>query len=85
MMKDRSVFYCNYTVGPDAYAEAAQVCGLYGRRALLIGGQKAMAAALPRLTAALAGSGIEIAAAEPFGHDCTEPGWPTAPGNWVRT
>lgn len=74
MMQNRSVFYCSYTVGPDAYAEAGQVCRLYGRRALLIGGEKAMAAALPRLTAALEGSGVELAAAEPFGHDCTEAG-----------
>ena len=67
----RSVYYCNYTIGEDAYADVPAVCGLYGSRVLLIGGNKGMAAGLPRLTAALAGSKIEIADKVVYGHDCT--------------
>lgn len=67
----RSVYYCNYTIGEDAYADVPAVCGLYGSRVLLIGGNKGMAAGLPRLTAALEGSKIEIADKVVYGHDCT--------------
>ena len=67
----RSVYYCNYTIGEDAYADAAAVCSLYGHRALLIGGVKGMAAGLPRLEAALAGSTVKIADKVVYGHDCT--------------
>ena len=67
----RSVYYCNYTIGEDAYAETAAVCGLYGGRALLIGCEAGMAAGLPRLTEALAGSTVAIADRVVYGHDCT--------------
>ena len=46
-MGTRSVHYCNYTIGANAYEQVGKVCRVYGRRALLIGGEKAMAAALP--------------------------------------
>ncbi|MBQ8647218.1 MAG: iron-containing alcohol dehydrogenase family protein, partial [Oscillospiraceae bacterium] len=55
----------------NAYQQAAEVCRVYGRRALLIGGEKAMAAALPRLRAQLAGSGVKIVEAVVYGEDCT--------------
>ena len=70
----RSVFFCNYSVGPKAYSLVPEVCRPFGTKALLIGGQRAMAAGRPRLEAALAGSGLELADAVLFGGDCTQAG-----------
>lgn len=74
-----SVFFCNYSIGPEAYREAAEICRPYGTRALLIGGRRAMAAGRVRLEEALAGSGVEIAEAVCYGSDCTE----AAIGKWA--
>ncbi len=71
MMNTRSVYYCNYTIGENAYSQVADICRAYGKRALLIGGEKAMAAALLRLQAQLAGSGIKIVESVVYGKDCT--------------
>ena len=70
-MDTRSVHYCNYTVGADAYGEVGEICRVYGRRALLIGGEKAMAAALPRLEAKLAATGVKIVESVVYGEECT--------------
>ena len=70
-MNSRSVYYCNYSIGEDVYGEAAKVCKLYGKRILLIGGQKALNAGKPRLLDHLAGSGLEIVDTVLYGHDCT--------------
>ena len=71
MMNNRSVYYCSYTIGDSPYSQVAELCRPYGKRALLIGGEKAMAAALPRLQEQLSGSGIKIVEAVPYGKDCT--------------
>lgn len=68
-----TTYFANYTIGPDAYEAVPRVCRIYGTRALLIGGEKAMAAAAPALEKALEGSEIQIAAREVFGADCTAP------------
>ncbi len=70
-MRTRSVYYCNYSIGENAYEETARVCGRYGRRILLIGGEKGLAAGAERLKHALAGSGLEIVDTVIFGEDCT--------------
>jgi len=74
MMTSRAVYYCNYTIGVDAYASVAKICGVYGKRVLLIGGEKALAAAKDRLLAAIEGSSLEIVDTVLFGHDCTYEG-----------
>lgn len=66
-----TVCFCNYSIGANAYEEVASTCKFYGKKILLIGGEKAMAAGKARLEAAIAGSGLEIVAAELYGHDCT--------------
>lgn len=71
MMPVRSVYYCNYSIGPAAYGEVAGVCRSAGRRILLIGGEKALAAGAARLRAALTGSALEIVGVERFGGECT--------------
>jgi len=70
-MAARSVYYCNYTIGANAYEEVAAICRPYGKRALLIGGIKAMDAALSRLKDALIDSDLEIVDTIPYGHECT--------------
>lgn len=70
-MKTRAVYYCNYSIGENAYEEVADVCQIYGSRVLLIGGKKAMAAGLSRLLEKIEGSSLEIVETVLFGHDCT--------------
>ena len=71
MMSTRSVYYCSYSIGKNAYELVADICRPHGKRALLIGGEKAMAAALPRLQAQLEGNGIKIVESVVYGKDCT--------------
>lgn len=71
MMNTDSVYFCNYSIGEDVKKEIADVCSRYGRKMLLIGGEKALAAGKERLLAALSGTGIEIADTVLFGSDCT--------------
>lgn len=66
-----SVFFCNYSIGPDAYQAAAELCRPYGTRALLIGGRRAMAAGQSKLEAAVRSCGLEIVEAVCYGADCT--------------
>lgn len=49
-----------YTVGADAYERVPEVCKRYGKKAIVVGGKKAMAAAKPYLEKALSGSDLEI-------------------------
>jgi len=70
-MQTHSVYFCNYSIGADVCGEVYDTCRLFGKKALLIGGRKAMEAGLPRLRAALAGTDLEIIDAVPFGHECT--------------
>ena len=70
-MGTRSVCYCNYSIGSDAYREVSRVCKVYGKRVLLIGGRKALEAGESRLRAHLEGSGLEIVDTKLYGHDCT--------------
>ena len=43
-MNIEAVFFCNYSIGTDTWKEVPFVCGLYGKRILLIGGKKALRA-----------------------------------------
>lgn len=70
MMNDQ-VYFCNYTIGEDAYGDVAKICEPFGTKILLIGGEKALAAAKDRLLAALSGSKLEIAETLLFGNECT--------------
>lgn len=58
-MTNTSYLPC-YTVGVDAYGAVAQVTRRFGTKAVVIGGKTAMEKALPRLRAALEGTGVEI-------------------------
>lgn len=74
MMKTNSVYFCNYSIGDNPYEEVPSVCGMYGKRILLIGGKKALEAAKERLTEAISESTLEIADTVLFGSECTYSG-----------
>lgn len=73
MMND-NVFFCNYSIGEDAYQEVKRICGIYGKRILLIGGIHSLKAGKERLLEALKGSGMEIVDTVLYGKDCTHEG-----------
>lgn len=56
-MSSYSVYFANYTIGENAYEEVGTVCAMYGKRALLIGGELALKAGKKRLEDALEQSG----------------------------
>ena len=70
-MLNENVFFCNYSIGEDSYKEVNKVCKIYGKRVLLIGGEKAMETGRERLNSALEGSKLEIVDAVLYGKDCT--------------
>ncbi|MCR4890956.1 MAG: iron-containing alcohol dehydrogenase family protein [Lachnospiraceae bacterium] len=59
-MTDYTIDIPSYTVGVNAYKEIPKYCRPYGRKAVVIGGRKAMAAAREKLVRACEGSDIEI-------------------------
>ena len=56
----QKALFPGYTVGPDAYDDIVNICSAYGKKAAIIGGRKALAAAEPQIGKAVEGSGIEI-------------------------
>ena len=48
-----------YTIGPDAYDDIAAVCPAYGKKAAVIGGKRALAAAGDAIVKAARAAGIE--------------------------
>ena len=70
-MDNYSVIIPSYTVGPKAYSEIPRYCSLYGRTAVVIGGEKAMAAAKEKLLAAVAGSDLSILDFVKYGTEAT--------------
>ena len=70
-MNTKSTYFCSYSIGENPYEEVVQVCGMYGKRILLIGGTKGMAAGKERLEKFLAGTGLQIVDSVLYGHDCT--------------
>lgn len=71
MNTTRTICYCNYSIGENPYEEVPSLCRPFGKRILLTGGQKALAAAAGRLTRALSGSGLELVDTMIYGTDCT--------------
>lgn len=71
IMETYSVQFTNFSVGTEAYKKVPDVCLPFGKRILLIGGERGMKAAGGLLNEAIAGSGLEIVDAVVFGEDCT--------------
>lgn len=71
-METQSVFLPSYSIGGhDVYKKVPDICRPYGTKAIVIGGEKAMAAAKEDLLAGVAGSDIEITGFLKYGDDVT--------------
>ncbi len=70
-MENYTIKIPSYTVGPDAYKSIPEYCRLYGTKAVVIGGMKAMNAARGKLLSAVEGSGLGITAFLWYGRECT--------------
>ena len=87
-MENYSVVIPSYTTGPKAYESIPAFCRVYGRKAVVIGGEKAMAAAKEKLLRGLESSDMEITGFVWFGRDCTHKTpavWRRTPGSGRRT
>ena len=49
----QKALFPGYTVGPDAYEDIVNICSAYGKKAAIIGGRKALAAAEPQIRKAV--------------------------------
>lgn len=70
-MENYTILPVPYTVGPEAYDSIAEYTRLYGTKAVVIGGEKAMAASREKMLAALEGTGTEVLDFVLFGKECT--------------
>lgn len=70
-MENYTIMMAPYTVGPDAYKKIPEYCQLYGKKAVVIGGIKAMAAARDKIMEAVSDSDLEILDFIHFGKECT--------------
>ena len=64
-----NVLFPGYTIGSglETYAKLGELCSRYGKKAVVIGGERALAAIKPVLTEAVKGTDIELVAFEWFG------------------
>lgn len=56
----QKALFPGYTVGPDAYEDIVNICPAYGKRAAIIGGKHALAAAEDKIRQAVEGSGMVL-------------------------
>ena len=59
-MNMQETLFAGYTIGQDAYQNIPAVCAPFGKRAAIIGGKRALAAAEEKIRKAVEGSDIEI-------------------------
>lgn len=70
-MENYSILIPSYTVGPECYKKIPEYCSLYGKTAVVLGGEKAMAAAKEKLLTATEGSAVTISDFILYGKECT--------------
>ena len=70
-LTDYSMFLPDYSVGPKVYDKIPDLCVPYGTKVLFIGGRKALAAAQPKILAAIADAPFEVLGTLIYGEDCT--------------
>lgn len=70
-MNTYSIVPAPYSVGIDCYMQIPEFCGRCGKTAVVIGGEKAIAAARCKLEQAIAGSEIQILDYVVYGKECT--------------
>ncbi len=68
-MTETTITFAGYTIGSGqgTYSQLGTICPRYGKKAVVIGGEKAMAAAKPYITEAVKDTAVEITGFEWFG------------------
>lgn len=61
----------SYSVGSKVYGQIGKICRPYGTKVLIIGGKKALHAALEKIKKNIEGTGLEILDCVLYGTDCT--------------
>ncbi|WP_312699972.1 iron-containing alcohol dehydrogenase family protein [Sedimentibacter sp.] len=67
----KTQFCPGYTIGSDAYEDIVKICGIYGKKAAVIGGERAMKAAEEKIKNAVEGNKIQITGFFPFGKEAS--------------
>ncbi len=60
-----------YTIGPDAYKEVVKICSPFGKKAVVIGGERAIKAAKNKIQESVKGSELEITGFFPYGGEAS--------------
>mgnify|MGYP000032991577 CR=1 FL=1 len=70
-MENYTILPVPYTVGPEAYQKIGEYCRPFGKKAVVIGGEKAMKASREKLLLALEKTDMVITAFLLYGQECT--------------
>ena len=70
-LENYEVHLPNYSIGSTIYDKIGPVCESYGKKVLVIGGEKALAAAYDKIASYVEKTNLEIIGKELFGKDCT--------------
>lgn len=70
-MNFQETLFPGYTIGEDAYQNISAVCAPFGKKAAIIGGKHALAAAEEKIRRAVKGSDIEITGAYWYGGEAS--------------
>lgn len=70
-LENYEVHLPSYSIGNAIYDKIGPACESYGRTVLIIGGKKALAAALDKIKEAVSHTALEIIGVELYGNDCT--------------
>lgn len=70
-LENYEVHLPSYSIGDKIYDKIGPVCESYGKKVLVIGGRKALAAAYDKIAAYVAQTNLEIIGKEIYGENCT--------------
>lgn len=65
----KQCYFADYTIGTNAYENIKSVCGCFGKRALIVGGETALSKSIHKLKAAM--TDFEIVDTVIYGKECT--------------
>ena len=69
-LENYEVHLPSYSIGDKIYEKIGPVCESYGKKVLVIGGRKALAAAYDKIAAYVAQTNLEIIGTEIYGENC---------------
>ena len=70
-LENYEVHLPNYSIGDKIYDKIGPVCESYGKKVLVIGGRKALAAAYDKIRSYVEQTNLEIIGKEIYGENCT--------------